>query len=250
MSTTRTTPSTPGELAAGVARSDLPAGEDERFAGYGVMGEPFRSGHVLAVRRFPHNTIGAAYTSVWHCDPEGRWTMWNDASPLSSCPRYFGPALVAVHECPISIEWPDAWTLHVCIDGVLDWRTTIAATASTRLMSAVGSHLPDPMWRNRLVLGAMGRTAGPMLRAGRLRMHGVLPSGQRFRVKIPRLWATDQVSATLRGVDLGPAGPVPHQRWLGDFALPNRGLFAIGRASIETYQPERHHQVIPSAAAN
>jgi hypothetical protein len=250
MNTGTTTPSAPGELAAGVARSDLPDGDEERFAGYGIMGQPFRSGHVLAVRRFPHNTIGAAYTSVWHCDPEGRWTMWDDASALCSCPRYFGPALAAVHECPITIEWPDPWTLQVHIDGVLDWRTTIAPTGSTQLMSAVGSHLPDRMWRNRLVLGAMGRTAGPMLRAGKLRMQGALPSGQWFRVKIPRLWATDRVNATLRGVDLGPAGPVPHQRWLGDFALPNRGLFAIGRATIETYQPERHHRVIPSAPAS
>jgi hypothetical protein len=100
------------------------------------------------------------------------------------------------------------------------------------------------------VLGAMGRSAGPMLRAGTLRLHGALPTGQWFRVKIPRLWATDHVSVSLRGVDLGPAGPVPHQRWLRDFALPNRGLFAIGRATIETYQPERHHQVIPAAPPN
>src|SRR5215472_12925720 len=93
------TPTAPGEFATAVDRTDLPDGDEERFAGYGIMGQPFRSGHVLAVRRFPYNTIGAAYTSVWHCDLAGRWTMWSDASPLCSCPRYFGPALTAAHEC-------------------------------------------------------------------------------------------------------------------------------------------------------
>ena len=32
--------------------ASLPAGSNERFNGYGVMGLPFRSGHVLAMRRF------------------------------------------------------------------------------------------------------------------------------------------------------------------------------------------------------
>src|SRR4051794_27060033 len=44
----------------------LPRGGDERFAGYGVMGLPFDSGHVLAMRRFPASSVGPAYSSVWH----------------------------------------------------------------------------------------------------------------------------------------------------------------------------------------
>lgn len=236
----------PGELADGVDRSDLPAGSDERLAGYGIMGQPFRSGHVLALRRFPHTSIGSGYTSVWHCDLNGRWTMWNDVAPLDSCPRYFGPALTAVHQSTIDVAWPDPWTVHVHIDGVLDWQTTIAPTISTCMMSAVGSRLPDAWWRNQLVLAAMSRIAGPVLRAGTLRLHGTVPTGQWFRVKIPHMWATTEVSAMLRGQPLGSPGPVPNQRWLGGFALPNRGLFAIGRATLETYQPEQHHQVVPT----
>ena len=65
---------TPAELAASIERSDLPTTDGELFAGYGIMAQPFRSGHVLVVRRFPYTTLGAAYTSVWHCDPAGRWT--------------------------------------------------------------------------------------------------------------------------------------------------------------------------------
>jgi hypothetical protein len=33
--------------------ASLPSGSGERFAGYAVIGLPFRSGHVLALRRFP-----------------------------------------------------------------------------------------------------------------------------------------------------------------------------------------------------
>lgn len=53
-------------LAAEAEDTDqLPPGDEERFAGYGVMGLPFASGHVLAMRRFPSSSIGPAYTSVW-----------------------------------------------------------------------------------------------------------------------------------------------------------------------------------------
>lgn len=237
----------PGQLAAAIERSDLPAGEDERFAGYGIMAQPFRSGHLLAMRRFPHTSIGAGYTSVWHCDPGGRWTMWNDAAPVDSCPRYFGPALTAVEECPIDVGWPDAWTVTVRIEGVLEWRTRIVATPATRMMTAIGAHLPDSLWRNRAVLAVMGRVAGPVLRAGALRLWGRVPSRQWFTVNIRNVWATADVTARLLGEDLGPTGPTRPQRWLGGFALPNRGLFAVGRATLETYRPERHRRVLPAA---
>ena len=210
------------------------------------MAQPFRSGHVLALRRFPHTSIGPGYTSVWHCDPDGRWTMWNDAPALASCPRYFGPALAASEQCSIEVEWPDPWSLRVRIEGVLAWETTIGPSPATRLMMAMASHLPDALWRNRAVLAAMSRMAGPTLRAGAIRLNGRVPTDQWFRVRIARVWTTTNVVATLRGEDLGPTGPAPTQRWLGGFALPNRGLFAVGQATMESYEAERHHQALPA----
>ena len=62
-----------GELLAvpggAVARPHVHPGQEERFSGYGVMGLPFRSGHVLALRRFPVTSVGPGYTSVWWRDP-------------------------------------------------------------------------------------------------------------------------------------------------------------------------------------
>lgn len=224
----------------------LPPGGHERFAGYGIMAQPFRSGHVLALRRFPRSTIGGAYTSVWHCDPDGHWTMWNDTDPLCSCPRYFGPALTESEQCPIEVDWPDPWTICVRIEGVLDWKTEITPTPATRVMSLAASHLPEFLWRNRVALGVLGRTAGPTLRAGAIRFQGTVPSRQWFRVRIPHVWATRDVRANVHGQDLGPGGPTRPQRWLGGFALPTRGLFAVGQVTLETYDAGRHLQVLPS----
>jgi hypothetical protein len=69
---------------------ELASGSGERFFGYGVMGLPFRSGHVLGLRRIPASSIGPGYRSVWHRDPHGRWTFYQDQPAELACTRYFG----------------------------------------------------------------------------------------------------------------------------------------------------------------
>ena len=67
----------PKELAERAERAALPPWADrERFAGYGVMGLPFASGHALGMRRFPASSVGPGYTSVWHRSPGGGWTFY------------------------------------------------------------------------------------------------------------------------------------------------------------------------------
>ena len=238
---------TPAEQVAAVERFPLPSGGDERFAGYGIMGQPFRSGHVLAMRRFPHSSIGAGYTSIWHCDPEGRWTMWSDVAPSLACPRYFGPALVAARQCDIDLTWSSPWSFDVRIEGVLEWHTRLDHPPSTAFMSAIASRLPAGFWRRDTAVSLMSRAAGRMLGAGRLRMSGRVPSEQWFRVALQRVWATTEVEATLHGESLGPAGPIEKQRQMGGFPIPNRGLFAIGQATFEPYDPDRHLRATSSS---
>ncbi|HZA24439.1 MAG TPA: hypothetical protein VFA32_17870, partial [Dehalococcoidia bacterium] len=72
---------------------EVPAGGEERFAGYGVMGLTFTSGHILGLRRFPASSLGPGYTSVWHRNPEGRWNIYQNVPPEQACPRYFGNAV-------------------------------------------------------------------------------------------------------------------------------------------------------------
>lgn len=221
----------PAALAVGSEQAVLPAGDDERFAGYGVMGLPFASGHVLAMRRFPASSIGPAYSSVWHRDPGGRWTFWQDRPDEQSCARYFSAALTGTRQVAIEIAWPTDSTLRIAVpDAGLVWSSTLTATPVTRALNAVGRAMPDRAWRSRPVLAAMGPIAGQALRAGRVGMVGTAPNGQSFIANPMRIWVIDESSARLGDEDLGPVGPLEEQARLGDFWIPQRGVFAFGRA--------------------
>ena len=71
----------------------LPPGDDDRVAGFGVIGLPFASGHYLALRCFTASSFGPPYKSLWHRDPAGAWTIYSTVDAGYSCPRYIGPAL-------------------------------------------------------------------------------------------------------------------------------------------------------------
>jgi hypothetical protein len=220
----------PAEMIAELERhSELPAGVEERFYGYGVMGLPFRSGHVLGLRRFPASSIGPGYRSVWHRDPRGRWTFYQDQPAELACTRYFGAAVDEIREGPIRIEWTGPRSLDVSA-GELEWSVEVAATPVTGLLSRASAALPMRAWRSRPVLELMSRVAGPMLRAGHVRLTGLAPNGQQFIANPLMIWVVSRSVATIRGTDLGQIGPAPEQAHLRDFAIPQRGLFVVGRA--------------------
>ncbi|WP_168199722.1 hypothetical protein [Citricoccus sp. SGAir0253] len=216
----------PRELAQRAEREPvLPPGPGEVFSGYGVMGVPFASGHYLALRRFTASSIGPGYTSVWHRDPQGRWTVYATAAPEVSCAHYLGPAATEAHTCRIDLDWTGPRSLTVQIPGVLDWHLELAERAATRMMSAVGARLPAGTSHAGWLLGPLGRIAGPVLSAGRIRLHGRMPSGHAFGGVPRRVWDVVRTSAVLDGQDLGAPGPWPEQVSVGDLMLPQRGLF-------------------------
>ena len=103
----------------------LPSGDAERFAGYGVMGLPFASGHVLAIGRFPASSTGPGYSSVWHRTPSGVWTFSAAQVADQDCTRYFSAAVPTVTETEteIVVEWPGPDELRVRVPASdLDWR--------------------------------------------------------------------------------------------------------------------------------
>jgi hypothetical protein len=228
----------PRELVTEAA--DLPPGDDERFAGYGVMSLPFSSGHFLALRVFLASSVGPGYRAVWHRDPAGRWTIYATEAPERSCARYFGAALSATVRTPIDVAWTSGDALSVTVPGVLDWNIQLGRTGTTRLLSRMGVLLPGRAWRSNAVLTAMGPMAGALLGAGRVGLRGTVPNGQRFQAAPRRLWAVTRSTARLHGSDLGPLGPLDEQDRLGDFWLPQRGLFAVGQSIFEPYDPGRH----------
>lgn len=225
----------PSQHIAGLERrAEIPPGAGDRFHGYGVMGLPFRSGHVLALRRFPASSLGPGYRSVWHCDPAGRWTFFQDQPAGLACTRFFGPAVDEVLERDIAIAWTAPHGFEVRVgDGELEWTVQLASTVATRLFSWAGAVLPGWAWRSPRVLGAMSAVAGPALRAGRVRLAGTAPNGQRFAAQPLTIWVASESRAMLRGADLGPTGPAPRQARLGELLIPQRGLFMAGRATFE-----------------
>jgi len=222
--------------------AQLPSGNEERVVGYGVMGVPFASGHLLAMRRFPASSLGEGYTSVWHRDPQGKWIFYVDVSPQLACPRYFGSAVAEAVVRGIEIAWrgPRDFTVSIEDDPALNWRLSLAATPVTRLMNAMGSILPEALWRQQAVLKLMGKAASLVLRAGRLGLAGQVPNRQRFMANPMRIWKIQSSTARIGDQDLGEVSPLPVQTRLGDFWLPQRGIFTIGRAFFEALDPARH----------
>lgn len=214
----------------------LPGGSGERFAGYGVMGLPFRSGHLLAMRRFPSSSVGPGCRSVWHRAPDGRWTFFQDVAPENACTRYFGAAVDEVVDATIDIEWSTDKTFVITAVGGghrLDWRVTLSSSFTTELLNSVGSVVPERWWRSRAFMAGMGSVAGALLHAGTVRLTGRAPNGQRFIAAPTLLWLIGDSEASLDGKDLGDVGASPTQGELGDFRIPQRGIFAIGHAFFD-----------------
>lgn len=222
----------PRPLAEWLERhATAPAGEWERFDGYGVMGVPFSSGHILALRRFPASSIGPGYTSVWHRSASGRWTFYTDNEPGLDCTRYFSAAVNETIRTEIALDWRDTHRLSVRVAAAdLLWDLQFEQTWQTRMLNALGAVLPESLWRNPASLSAMGIVVHRLLRTGRVRLWGRSPNGQRFRANPRRIWLVRHSGASLQGADLGTPGPLGAPARLGDFHIPQRGVLVFGQA--------------------
>ena len=100
--------------------------------------------------------------------------------------------------------------------------------------------MPDTLWKNPIVLAAMAPVAGVALGAGKLRLTGRAPNGQGFIANPLSTWTVPSAKATIDGRNLGAVAPLREQPKLGDFWIPRTGLFAIGRAFFDAFDPEIH----------
>ncbi len=242
--------SLPKLIAALEGSPTLPAGSEERFNGYGVMGLPFESGHVLAMRRFPASSIGSGYSSVWHRAPDGRWTFYTDVAPHRACTRYFGLAAAAALQTPVTIRWPGPLRLEVSVPTArLEWEIELRETAATRFMNGTARLLPTAAWQKRSVRPGSGIVAGPDVRGGGVGVFGPVPNGQAFAANPSALWVVARTRAVVAGQDLGSPGPVRPQAHLGDFWIPQRGIFALGRAFFDPFDPRRHSSSMTGMAS-
>jgi hypothetical protein len=127
----------PRDLALRVEREHrLPEGNDELFSGWGVMGLPFETGHVLALRRFSASSVGPGSTALWHRSPEGAWRIISNVEPQVACPRYFGRELREARVDEIELSWTGRRSFRVTVAAArLEWEVHLASTWATRAMN-------------------------------------------------------------------------------------------------------------------
>lgn len=237
-----------GRGPAGVLRAR--SGRDD-VAGFAVIGQPFESGDLLCLRRFPLSTFGPGYISVWHRSEAGSWTIYTSVAPEQSCPRFVGAAVSRVVETPIELEWitPSQLAVQVPAAG-LRWSMRVESTPVTRLMDFMMAAMPAWLFRSDLVLSAMSVMSTAMLGAGRLRLRGHMPNQQWFQAGPRGVWMVPEASATIAGRDLGRPAPLAAQAAMGGVPLPQRGVLMMGAFSFEAYAPGRHLAARPAATTS
>lgn len=224
------------QLARGHTRSDWEGYEVN--AGYAVMALPMSSGHVLGLRVFPRSDFGG-YRSVWHRDPGGAWAQYVDGAPLEAgCPRVWGPALARSGVASISVEWVGPMALRVRMDDpLLDWSLEVGQSPGLVVLNALHRRLPLSTWRRPALVAARERIL-QALGLGRVPLTGLAPAGQRLVAALQRMYWVAASAATLDGEDLGGPVALPDCPILGGWALPRRGVLAVGEAhaTIEDHQ--------------
>jgi hypothetical protein len=86
----------------------------------------------------------------------------------------------------------------------------------------------------------MAAVAGVALEAGKLRLAGRVPNGQRFAANPLLTWTVPSASAVIDGRNFDAVAPLREQPKLGNFWIPRAGLFAIGRSSFDVFDPNIH----------
>jgi hypothetical protein len=224
---------TPNAAVDAIERDPLiPSGPGDAFSAYGVIGLPFRSGHVLALLRRAAS-LGPSYTSIWHRDPVDRWTFYSTVAPDCSCARYFGAQVHRNLVTPISLNWTTPWTLRVRIGVELTWQVTLQSSPMTRLFNTFAPLIPERVWRTPAMRRCVGLGADAAFGTGRLNLAGRTPNGHRFVMNPRQLWLIEASTAQVSGHDVGPPGPLEEQAALEDLRLPQRGLCAVASVRVE-----------------
>lgn len=221
----------------------------EYVRGWGVMGLPFDSGHVLALRVFPQGSF-SPYRTVWHRSPTGDWSIYVDGPSADvACPRYYGAACSRIAHASIRLSWTGPRSLHVSVDDPsLEWELTAARSLRLGLLNPISAALPLWTWRPPSLLRARERLA-QALGMGELSLSGVMPSGHVGVLMPQRMHFVDEASATLQGVDLGSPTRAEVNPTIGSVPLPARGVLAIGQAMWPIRDQEEYDRTLRAHAS-
>jgi hypothetical protein len=223
-------------------RGSAPWPHHEYVKGWGVMGLPFDTGHVLALRVFPENDFGP-YKSLWHREPGGNWSIHVDGSRLdTACPRYYGAACTQTGFAHLELTWTGPATLQVTMDDpALEWTLTARSTTYLDLLNAMSAAMPTATWRPRALLRAREGIAR-MFGVGAIELSGVMPSGHTGTLMPKQMYFIDESRAVLGGVDFGQPTHLAQCPTIGAVPLPARGMLAIGEAMWDILDPVEYKQ--------
>ena len=192
--------------------ASLPTGSSERFAGYAVIGLPFYSGHLLALRRFPASSLGAGYSSIWLRDPSGKWTFYSTVAPEQSCSRYFGGEVEENVHAQVHIDWSGPDEFRVLVEGLrpLIWEVKLTTTIASCL--SVARLVPDSWWQKRFMLRVMALAGRFLLGAGKMNLAGRTPNGQEFIANLQLVWLVKSSRTVVNGAKSVLSVPCPRRR--------------------------------------
>ncbi|GAA4902373.1 hypothetical protein GCM10025789_21350 [Tessaracoccus lubricantis] len=229
-------------------RGQAPWAGHEYVKGWGVFGLPFDSGHVLALRVFPENDFGS-YRTIWHRDPEGRWSIHVDGPRLdTACPRYYGAACTFTGFSHIDVTWTGPRSLSATMDQpALQWTMTAHEPLALRLLNPLSAKLPLSSWRPRLLIRARELLA-KRLGMGDLKLRGRMPSGHTGTLMPQRMFLIDSARARLDGLDLGNPVVLNDPPRIGDVPLPARGVLAIGGGMWRILDPAEYERTRAATA--
>lgn len=204
---------------------------------------PFSSGHLLGLRVFPETDF-APYCSVWHCTPDGAWSIYNDGPSLeTTCPRWWGPALRTASLTRIDVEWTGPSELSVAVASPsLVWTMSVGAPAYLRALNAVSGAMPFWTWKLAPMLRVREWVAERLLGMGRLRFSFWTPSGQDAVIMPEEVYFIEESDARLEGRDLGRPVRLEANPTIGDVPLPTRPSFVVGQAHATVRDPEEYRR--------
>jgi hypothetical protein len=216
-------------IARAAAGADAARVGTDTFRGYGLFGQAFDSGDVIAFHRVEWSSIGPPFASAWHRRPTGEWVFHTNVAPLRSWSRYFGSAAHEVVSGDIDIAWAGRHEVSLHVRAArLRLALRLEATPATRVIGLLAGLVPDPVWHTRRGTAWLGAVAGRALEAGTVTLAGDAPSGHRFHLRPRAVWRVVAAAAVLDGRELGAPAPAAADVDLAGMRIPRVGLLATG----------------------
>lgn len=203
----------------------------EHAYGYGMMVMPFSSGHLLGFRVFPQNDF-APYKSLWHCDPDGRWSIFNDGPSLkTTCPRWWGPALKHKSVDPFSLQWTGEKQILIEMASTqIRWQMELSTTPLLNVLNTINAAMPRWKWMYPFMKKMHQEVAKKRLGMGSINFSFQTPSGMSACILPEEIYGAKDAKATYKGNDLGEPTNLGENPTIGKVALPKRPAFMIGHA--------------------